>query len=65
MFSMKFGKLKLSVLMLLSLVGASGCVDPFSAFFDLGYFLGSSQAVNTCFLNGVEVDCGTLPEVSQ
>ena len=47
--------------------GASGCRQDLTAAtaFVLGYLLGNGgtgQTVSTCFVNGTEVDCGTLPE---
>ena len=47
--------------------GASGCRQDLTAVtaLGLGYLLGSwgtGQTVSTCFVNGTEVDCGTLPE---
>jgi hypothetical protein len=47
--------------------GASGCRQDLTAAtaFGLGYLLGgwgTGQTVSTCFVNGTEVDCGTLPE---
>lgn len=49
--------------------GASGCRQDLTAVtaLGLGYLLGSrgtGQTVSTCFVNGTEVDCGTLPENS-
>ena len=50
-----------------ALFGAGGCNQGYAAAaaFGLGYLLGnqnSGQIVSTCFLNGAQVDCGSLPE---
>lgn len=48
-------------------LGASGCSQDLTAVtaFGLGYLLrgwGTGQTVSTCFVNGTEVGCETLPE---
>ena len=55
------------LLIALASFGASGCRQELTAAtaFALGYLLngwGTGQTVSTCFVNGTEVDCGTLPE---
>ena len=57
------------LLAIAALFGASGCRQDLTAVtaFGLGYLLGgwgTGQTVSTCFVNGTEVDCGTLPEHS-
>jgi|CXWL01.1.fsa_nt_gi hypothetical protein len=55
------------LLVAMASLGASGCRQDFTAAtaFVLGYLLSggaTGQTVSTCFVNGTEVDCGTLPE---
>ena len=55
------------VLSLMALFGASGCIPGYAATtaFGLGYVLRGfdlGQSVTTCFVNGTQVDCATLPE---
>ena len=67
MFCVTLKRIAAILLVVAALFGAGGCNRGYTAAvaFGLGYLLGnqnSGQIVSTCFLNGDQVDCGSLPE---
>ena len=68
MFRVTLKRLATILFAVAALIGASGCNRGYTAAvaFGLGYLLrnqNSGQIVSTCFLNGDQVDCGSVPEI--
>ena len=67
MFCVTLKRLATILFAVATLIGAGGCNQGFvaAAAFSLGYLLGNQNSgpiASTCFLNGTQVDCASLPE---
>ena len=67
MFYVTLKRMATILVAVVALFGTGGCNLGYTVAtaFGLGYLLGnqnSGQIASTCFVNGTQVDCGSLPE---